>query len=499
MPHTQANADRLALLLRGGEVCVRIPTVEEDEALAIVREVAARRNQSIYQWTLTDGLVRGPLADQPPVEGTTNPAAALTFLRQELHGDMACLLDLAPHLGEPHVARALRDLLARLPGSGGCAVLIDRPVDVPEFLARQTACFTPVLPNAEQVEQILRSELRRMHLDRGIQVEIVRREWEAVVRNLTGLTARQIRQLAREAVAEDDRFDHSDLPRIIAQKRRMLGSSGTLEQVDVPASLDSIGGMARLKDWLGERTRAFSEQARAFGLVPPRGVLLLGVQGAGKSLCAKAIASAWDRPLVRLDPSNLYDRFVGSSEQRLTEALRQAEAMAPVVLWIDEIEKGFASAAAHSTDGGLSQRMFGTLLTWMNDHTAAVFLVATANNIDALPPELLRKGRFDEIFFVDLPGEEARGRIFEIHLKKRGRDPGSFDLAMLVDASDGFSGAEIEQAVLASLHSAFAAGRQVETTDVLRALRTSPPLSVTRREQVAALRRWAEGRCVPAE
>ena len=235
------------------------------------------------------------------------------------------------------------------------------------------------------------------------------------------------------------------------------------------------------------------------GLPAPRGVLLLGVQGAGKSLCAKAIATAWQRPLLRLDPCALYDRYIGESERRLRDALDQAEAMAPIILWVDEIEKGFASAASRSTDGGLSQRMFGTLLTWMQDHTEPVFIVATANDIEALPPELLRKGRFDEIFFVDLPGPESRREIFSIHLKSRGKDPAAFDLDALTKASDGYSGAEIEQAVVSGLYDAFQAGRDLSTQFVLDALRNSPPLSVTMAERVDALREWSKGRCVPAE
>jgi SpoVK/Ycf46/Vps4 family AAA+-type ATPase len=224
------------------------------------------------------------------------------------------------------------------------------------------------------------------------------------------------------------------------------------------------------------------------------------VQGAGKSLCAKAIATAWRRPLLRLDPSVLYDRYIGESERRLREALKQAELMAPVVLWIDEIEKGFASAASQSIDGGLSQRMFGTLLTWMQDHTHPVFLAATANNVQALPPELLRKGRFDEIFFVDLPSEAARRAIFEIHLRKRGRDASSIDVGLLASISEGYSGSEIEQAVKSALHEAFGTKSGAVTTALLRrTLEESPPLSVTMQERISALRGWAQGRCVPAE
>jgi SpoVK/Ycf46/Vps4 family AAA+-type ATPase len=226
---------------------------------------------------------------------------------------------------------------------------------------------------------------------------------------------------------------------------------------------------------------------------------MLGVQGAGKSLSAKAVATAWQMPLMRMDVGALYDKYIGESERRLRETLRQAEAMAPVILWIDEIEKAFASAASRSTDGGLSQRMFGTLLTWMQERRGQVFTVATANDIEALPPELLRKGRFDEIFFVDLPGAAAREQILAIHLKKRGRSPGQFDLPGLATACEGFSGAEIEQAVMAGLHAAFTARRELVAEDLVEAMRASPPIAVTMAERIGALRAWAKGRCVSAD
>jgi SpoVK/Ycf46/Vps4 family AAA+-type ATPase len=247
------------------------------------------------------------------------------------------------------------------------------------------------------------------------------------------------------------------------------------------------------------RHGGFSAEARKFGLDPPRGILLLGVQGCGKSLCAKVVASAWRMPLLRMDPGVLYQKYIGESEARLREALRQAESMSPVVLWIDEIEKAFASASADSADGGLSQRMFGTLLTWMQEHEAPVFVVAAANDIEALPPELLRKGRFDEIFFVDLPAAEVREQIFAIHLRKRARDPSQFDLRALAEVSDGYSGSEIEQGVIAGLHQAYADKAELDTERLVAAIQGSPPLSMTMAESVAALRQWAQGRCVPAD
>ncbi len=320
-----------------------------------------------------------------------------------------------------------------------------------------------------------------------------------MIRNLRGLSRRQVRQVVLDAVTDDRRLDASDLNHMLAAKRQFLTGDGMLEYVETPAHIGEIGGMNNLKAWLARRSDALSEAATSFGLTPPRGIFMLGVQGSGKSLAAKAVATAWSRPLLRMDPSLLFDRFIGESERRLHSALAQAEAMAPIVLWIDEIEKGFASAASQSVDGGLSKRMFGTLLTWMQERTAPVFLIATANDIESLPPELLRKGRFDEIFFVDLPKLEARAAIFHIHLTKRKRNPDTFDLAALAAASDGYSGAEIEQAVISGLFEAFSAKTDLTTEILITTLRNSPPLSVTMAERINDLRAWSQGRCVPAD
>jgi SpoVK/Ycf46/Vps4 family AAA+-type ATPase len=354
-------------------------------------------------------------------------------------------------------------------------------------------------PDEEEIQNLLKATVRRINKQNPIEASMTSRELSAMVRNLRGLTRQQIRQVIAEAVITDRRLDSKDLPKVLARKRDLIRSDGLLEFVEAPTSMDDIGGLSRLKFWLRQREQALTEDAAKFGIEPPRGILMLGVQGAGKSLCAKAIATAWKRPLMRLDPSVLYDRFIGESERRLRDALRQAEMMAPVVLWIDEIEKGFASAASHSIDGGLSQRMFGTLLSWMQEHRHPVFLATTANDIEALPPELLRKGRFDEIFFVDLPSHAARKAIAAIHLKKRGRDPARFDTDRLATASDGYSGAEIEQAVMSALHEAFSAGGELSTELIERCLKGSPPLSVTMSERIHQLREWAKGRCVPAE
>jgi SpoVK/Ycf46/Vps4 family AAA+-type ATPase len=491
------DAQRLLRLLRARHPAVSIVTQEEDEARRVVEAAARALKAHLWVWSVLDG-VRDGLRDTPPIPETANPAAGFYWLATQDLPTVILLLDAGPHAGDPHAARALRALVARAREIGSHVVLVDHAGALPDAVRAHATVFELALPDDARIESIIKAELKSLHLDRPVQIDLTAKTYRTIVKNLRGLAARQVAQIVRDVVAEDRKFDDEDLNEVLAHKRRLVASDGTLEYIQSPASLDDIGGLGNLKGWLAQRERSFEDKAAEFGLRPPRGVLMLGVQGAGKSLCAKAIATAWGRPLLRLDPGTLYDRYVGESERRLRGALRQAEAMAPIVLWIDEIEKGFASAASQSTDGGLSQRMFGTLLTWMQDHEAPVFLVATANNIDALPPELLRKGRFDEIFFVDLPGPEAREQIFAIHLRRRGRSPGKFDLARLAEAAEGFSGAEIEQAVVSALHAAFASKGEPTTESILEAIAQSPPLSVTMAEQVALLRAWAQGRCVPA-
>ncbi len=494
-----SDVRRLHRLLLARHPLVSIATYEEHEALGVVRDVAIEMNRPLWTWSVSVGVQEGLLAETAAIGQTEDPIAAMKLLATRDRYPLIAFLDLAGHLRNEKCLRALRHLVEQGRRSGAQIVLIDHERELPPVIRHHAVSFEMVPPSELEIEHLVRATLREENESKPLTVDISRKGLHAIVRNLRGLSLRQAQQVIRELVADDRRFDDADVNHVVAAKRRALFSSGLLEYIETPAELDEIGGLKRLKDWLKCRQGALTKEAADFGLPSPRGVLMLGVQGAGKSLCAKAIATAWKRPLLRLDVGALYDRYVGESERRLRDAFLQAGQMAPLVLWIDEIEKAFASAASRSTDGGLSQRMFGALLTWMQEHVEPVFLVATANDIEALPPELLRKGRFDEIFFVDLPGEAARREIFKIHLKKRKRDPKAFDLAELAKASDGFSGAEIEQVVVSGMHDAFGGGVELDTAILVRTLRSSPPLSVTMSERVAGLRAWADGRCNRAD
>ncbi len=379
-------------------------------------------------------------------------------------------------------------------------VLIEA-IGLPSDVRRLAVPFDVGWPAEEELEEIVRTtfqEVRQTSLQ-PVESKLTKRELDTLVQTLRGLTSEEAARVVAGAIRDDNVLDISDLPRIVDAKRNLLGTTGCLESIAADVSPDEIGGLSNLKRWLNTRHGGFSARAREFGLDPPRGILLLGVQGCGKSLCAKVVASAWRMPLLRMDPGVLYQKYIGESEARLREALRQAESMSPVVLWVNEIEKAFASAGSDSADGGLSQRMFGTLLSWMQDHRAPIFLIATANNLSQLPPELMRKGRFDEIFFVDLPGPREREAVFAVHLKKRNRDKANFDLPRLVATSERMSGAEIEQAVISGLYAAFAEKTECTTEHILAAIQGTQPLSVVMSEHVERLRAWAKNRCVMAD
>ena len=493
------DRERLERLVKARHPCIFIPTHEESEALSLIDEMAMAMREPLQMWSVLGGLRDRTLLDTSEHAETEPPAAALYTLLKSTEPLICVMLDLAGHLRDKRTLRVLREVIEHFRRTGSTLVLIDPRDELPPVVSTYATRFELSLPDEAELEKTVRDRLRSWSLSKGIKVDIKRSAFRAILRNLQGLTRRQVEQIINDCVAEDRRFDGSDINTVLAGKREELRHGGLLEFVEAPVDLDEIGGMKRLKRWLAVREKAITGEARGLGMPAPRGVLLLGVQGAGKSFCAKAIATAWQRPLLRMDVGALYDRYVGESERRLRDAFHQAETMAPVILWVDEIEKAFASAASRSTDGGLSQRMFGSLLTWMQEHREPVFLVATANDIEALPPELLRKGRFDEIFFVDLPGEETRKQIFAIHLRKRGRDPTLFDLDALVSASEGYSGAEIEQAIISAIYETSARDQSLSTEAISTVLRESPPLSVTMAEHVDALRAWAARRCVPAD
>ncbi|MCK4997922.1 MAG: AAA family ATPase [Anaerohalosphaera sp.] len=492
------DIERLVKLINSGQPCISITTNEEQHALHIIRQAAISLDRDMVLWSVGYGVRDGVTSGMPAENGTDTADTGLCHFAMAGNRPICVTLDISAHLKNELTMRILRDTMGSIDSNNATLIMIDSTDRLPPVIQAYARPFDITYPSEQELEQLIISTLRKMHRKTPVETGITRRGMLTIIKNLRGLTRRQAKELIQETVADDNRFDDDHVNRIIAGKRRMIQSDGILEYVRTPLDTSEIGGLDNLKKWLRTRKNAFSQEAKEFGLKAPKGVLMLGVQGAGKSLCAKAIATAWQQPLLRLDPGALYDSYIGESEKNLRKAFKQAEFMSPVVLWIDEIEKAFASAACQSTDGGLSKRMFGSLLTWMQEHEEPVFVVATANDIEALPPELLRKGRFDEIFFVGLPEQKAREMIFSIHLKKRKRQPEDFELSVLGKDAEGFSGAEIEQVIESALHNAYANKEELTTETIRQAIKDTVPLSKTMAEKVEDLYEWAKDRCVIA-
>ncbi len=484
----------LELLLRSNIPLIAVETQEEQRVRDMLLRMMPRLGQSLFQWSITDGLRRLDL-EGPPFQGTDDPTAFLRHVRDAGQPGIYLLADFHPYLSDPVNVRLMKEIAQTYGQQSRTMALVSHRFDHPPELRKFFARYEPSLPGRDALYRIVNEEAVKWAQQNGGQrVRTDRASLDRLVQNLTGLTAWDARRLAWNAIRRDGAITESDLPEVMAAKHRLLDNSGALSFTYDTARFSDVGGLNRLKRWLERRRQAFLEPDPQ--LDPPKGMLLVGVQGGGKSLAAKAVAGLWGVPLLGLDMGTLYNKYYGESERNLREALRTAEVMAPCVLWIDEIEKAVSQS---DNDGGVSQRMLGTVLTWMAENRKQVFIVATANAIDRLPPELIRKGRLDEIFFVDLPSDAVRREIFAIHLNKRDLPSDQFDLASLAAASQGFSGAEIEQAVVAALYLARERDEPVSTEHVLTEIRETRPLSTVMREQLDRLRGWARDRTVPAD
>jgi hypothetical protein len=474
---------------------IAVETVEEERVRSILHEIAANLSFPFYEWASTTGLQR---RHGIALEGTRDPLQALQRIDEIHDGDALYLLkDFGPSLQNSNVARQLRELVQTLNQSRSAVVLTGEPIELPRDIESLAVRFDLQLPDSSEIREVIRQVVDSMTARQKVRVELSRDDAQRLVRALTGLTLGQVRRVIAQAIVHDGKLSVSDIERVVQWKGEIIERGGTLEYLPVEGNTFELGGFGQLKNWLEHSRIGFTPEARALNLTPPKGVLLVGVQGCGKSLAAKFIAREWQMPLLKLDAGRLYDKYVGESEKNFRKATQLAEAMAPVVLWIDEIEKAFAQGGANDADGGLSQRMFGTLLTWLQEKRQEVFVVGAANDLDKLPPELLRKGRFDEIFFVDLPTAEERRSIFQIHLSMRKQKPDALDLDRLAAASEGFSGAEIEQAVISALYRSLHKKEPLTTELLQHAIESTVPLSTTRRDDIDRLRTMAAGRFTP--
>jgi len=490
----------LDTMIRARYPLVYLVSWEEQRLDAVLEDLARSHGRSFYSWSITQGLRKIEGARPiPPLDGTRDPVDGLGQIGRLPDASLVAIKDFHPFLSDPVVVRSLRELCHRLKTSYTTVMLVSPTLNIPPELEKEISVVDVPLPTFGDLMKLLKEIVDVLRRNSKVTIDLNQAQAEQLVRAAMGLTLSEAENAFAKAVATDNCLSAADVKLILEEKRQVIRKSGLLEYYPTEESLASIGGLQHLKAWLNNRAAAFGDKARAFGLPEPKGLLLLGVQGCGKSLTAKAVAAQWRLPLLRLDVGRIFSGLVGSSEENVRRAIRVAESVAPAVLWIDEIEKGLSGVATSgATDSGVTARVFGALLTWLQEKTAPVFVIATANRIEALPPELLRKGRFDEIFFVDLPLLAERREIFEIHLRRRRRDPAAFDTGELAGAAEGFAGAEIEQAVVEGLYHAFAEGQELAQGHVLRAIRETLPLSRTMREDIGRLRDWAKTRTRPA-
>ena len=488
----------LVALIRANTPLIVIETRDEARVVELFRQAMMQAWRSLYRWSITEGLRRLDLDREDDAETAPDASNTLHAIRSADQRGIYLLFDFHPYLGYASTQRQLRELMQRRDCEPHVLVLVGHKVELPPELDTLAVRYTPQLPDANVRLKIVRAEAEAYASENGgRRVEVDGEAVQQIVRNLAGLDPIDVRRIARQLIHHDGALSPTDLPQLAKLKFELLNRSGHLHYDYDSARFSEVAGARRLKRWIEQRRGVFTSGEAPVGLDPPKGMLLLGVQGCGKSMIAKAVASGFGVPLLRLDFGTLYNKFHGETEKNLRDALASAEQLAPCVLWIDEIEKGLAGDG--DSDGGVSRRVLGYLLTWMAERKSRVFLVATANQIDALPAELLRKGRFDEIFFVDLPDAATREQLFALHLVKRKLEPAAFDLPALAAASDGFSGAEIEQAIVASLYAAHAAAAPLSDFTLRAELRQTRPLSVLMAEQVNSLREWARTRTVPAD
>ena len=493
------NNNDLRLILNTNITLVVIETYDERRALELLKGLFQIENMPGWRWTVTEGLeTLGFGVKLKDHEKRTDPSELLKHIKSSRQASAFILCDFHPYLEDDKVIRHLKDITLDGVRTGHKLVLVSHGLQLPPELSRYSASVKLSLPDESEILAIVREEARSWAThNKKTRIKTDNVTLNKLVNNLTGLTHQDVRRLAHSAIADDGAITESDLPEITRAKFELMNMEGVLHYEYSLAHLKDVGGLNGLKDWLEERRQAVIDPPDVAEAIvdAPKGVLLFGVQGGGKSLAAKAIAGIWGLPLLRLDMASLFNKFIGETEKNLRESLKLADLMSPCVLWMDEIEKGLAN---DNSDNATGKRLLGTLLTWMAERKSRVFMVATSNDISILPPELMRKGRFDEIFFVDLPDSETRKIIFDIHMKKRKLDIEIFDIEELAQQSDGFTGAEIEQAIVSAIYSARAQKVDVSQNSVIRAIVKTQPLSVVMAEKIQHLRSWAMERAVMA-
>ena len=553
--------DRLKVLINSSTPIVVMETSEETHAVNLVRAACSELNMATFEWSIADGLVRSgsnaPAEVQKPslqaridqatgwtrvpsgalaqphtvlspgsgeadrltravmssmgsesaaaaasnsIYNTREPVQALANMESMTVEAVFILKDFHRHIDDPVVVRRLRDVGQKFSANRRTVVITAPELTVPAELAKLVEYFDLPLPDRDRLHEIVHDTFARLSKTYTLKLQLDAAGVDAMSANLRGLSEEEAERAVSQALMTRYALCPETVTDVLEAKKQLLRHSGMLEFIEASDNMANVGGLENLKHWLAQRRGAWEDSAREFGLEPPRGMIILGVQGCGKSLCARAVAGEWKLPLVKFDTSAVYDKFIGETEKRIRKVFQVAEGLAPCVLWIDELEKVFAGSGpdSASADAGVSSRLLASFLSWMQDRKSPVFVAATCNNVTVLPPELIRKGRFDELFFVDLPNQTERKQIFSIQLAKRKRNPADFDLEKVATAAKGYSGAEIDAAVQGALYAAYSEKKQLTTQSLVDALAQTVPLSTTRAEEIASLRQWASTRAVPA-
>ncbi len=543
--------NRLKVLINSSTPIVVMETSEETLAVNMVRSACSELNMAVFEWTIADGLVRSgsnapvtqaahatsgwqtvrapqartalspsgseaerltravmsslgsegaAAATAGSIYNTREPVQALANMESMTVEAVFILKDFHRHMDDPVVVRRLRDVGQKFSANRRTVIITAPEIAVPAELCKLVEYFDLPLPDLDRLHEIIKDTYTRLSKTYTLKLQLDAAGVDAMAANLRGLTEEEADRAVSQALVTRYALCPETITDVLETKKQLLRHSGMLEFIEASDNMAAVGGLENLKHWLAQRRGAWEDSARAFGLEPPHGVIILGVQGCGKSLCARAVAGEWKLPLVKFDTSAVYDKYIGETEKRIRKVFQVAEGLAPCVLWIDELEKVFAGSGpdSASADAGVSSRLLASFLSWMQDRKSPVFVAATSNNVKVLPPELIRKGRFDELFFVDLPNQAERKQIFSIQLTRRKRNPAEFVLDQVAAAAEGYSGAEIDAAVQGGLYSAYSEKKQLTTQSLLDALRTTVPLSTTRAEEIAELREWARTRAVPA-
>ena len=507
--HFAASVRHLQTLIMSFHPIIVVETVEEERIQQLINKATLDLQLPIYEWSIAQGLVRlegnrynrwqneyaPPGASRAAVDNdTAEPVDALRHMQAVAHRAVYWLKDFSTHFDDVVVTRLFREVSQQFAHNQSTLLISGERVSLSREIAHEAVYFDMPLPDRDELHKAIVEAVQAL---RGrIKVKLSPEEMRTLVSTTQGMTLNQTKKVIAYAALEDGHLTAEDIGRVLERKMQIIRESGLLDYIPVEKNTAELGGFNGLKQWLGRARMGFSSQAQALNLTPPKGILIVGIQGCGKSLAAKTIARQWRMPLLKLDTGRLYDKYVGSSEKNFRQAVSLAEKMAPAVLWIDEIEKAMGGTQGADTDGGLSRRLFGSFLAWLQEKSQEVFVVATANDISQLPPELLRKGRFDEIFFVDLPDAPERATILAIHLQRHRQSSNDFDMVQLVHATEGFSGAEIQQAIVSSLYQSIHENCSLDTDLLVRAIKATVPLSISRREDIQRLRSLGADRFV---